>query len=439
MAKASRNHVKSTRPSADVPQHAPAKALQKSRKGPKAWRKNIDIAQVEKGIEDLREAQRKGGLVEERTNDALFSIDVKGDNSIKRRERLAKPLKTDEILAQRSAIAPVGNLAHKTSKLGDGIIHKKKKGPLPPSELARLKKIAMRSGQAQTGATALASAKIQPEKAYNVWDAKEEEPKSEWVAPVKAKKPPVTYRLPPTTLLADGTTASAVELPDPGQSYNPPIDAWNALLEKKAQIELERQQANEKTSVKSRAAQAVDERFIPIDETAAKDNEDESESEQEGKSESRAVPARAQPKTTAQRNKEARRLRQLEVEAAIRMRKAEKKAIASLDAMLRDTELAETEKAALIAKHKQTFAEGQLRKRKFGRHAMPAAQLDVQLSDELAESLRTLKPASNNFTDRYQSMLKRGLVEARVPFSRSRKFELLKQEKFSHKWNNLGF
>ncbi|ORY78121.1 ribosome biogenesis protein Nop53/GLTSCR2 [Protomyces lactucae-debilis] len=432
MPKASRNHVKSTRRAEEAPVHTSSKTSQKSRKGPKAWRKNINLDTVEQRIEQLREAKRAGWIVAEQSDAALFSVDVKGDNSIKRRERLAKPLKTDEILAQRSAIAPVGNLAHKTSKLGDGIVHKKKKGPLPPSELARLKKIAMRSGEAKAGATAAASVKTQTaDQVYNVWDAQQEEATSEWVAPIRAKKAPVTLRMAPTTLMADGSAVSAIETPDPGQSYNPPIEAWTALLERKAKIELERQQANEKASIKSRAAQAVDERFLPLQETA-EDSEGESVAE-----EARSVPTRAQPKTTAQRNKEARRLRQLEVEAAIRLRKAERKAIASLDALARDAETAAADKAALL-QHKQ-IVEGQLRKRKFGRHAMPAAQVDVQLSDELAESLRTLKPASNNFTDRYQSMLKRGLVEARVPFSRSRKFELLKHEKFSHKWNNLGF
>jgi len=42
---------------------APAQTTQSSRKGKRAWRKNVDIADVEEGLEELREEERITGLV----------------------------------------------------------------------------------------------------------------------------------------------------------------------------------------------------------------------------------------------------------------------------------------------------------------------------------------------------------------------------------------
>jgi nucleolar protein 53 len=42
---------------------APSQLSQPSRKGKKAWRKNVDIQDVEKGLEDMREEERVLGYV----------------------------------------------------------------------------------------------------------------------------------------------------------------------------------------------------------------------------------------------------------------------------------------------------------------------------------------------------------------------------------------
>lgn len=41
--------------------------------------------------------------------------------------------------------------------------------------------------------------------------------------------------------------------------------------------------------------------------------------------------------------------------------------------------------------------------------------MDVQLTEDLADSLRELKPEGNLFKDRFISLQKRSLIEARVP------------------------
>ncbi len=42
---------------------APAQRTQSSRKGKKAWRKNVDIGDVEQGLEEIREEERVVGYV----------------------------------------------------------------------------------------------------------------------------------------------------------------------------------------------------------------------------------------------------------------------------------------------------------------------------------------------------------------------------------------
>jgi len=77
---------------------APTQLGQSSRKGKRAWRKNIDIQDVEKGMESLRTEERVLGcdlmclyicvrcnlavissILQKRPDDQLFVIDTKGD------------------------------------------------------------------------------------------------------------------------------------------------------------------------------------------------------------------------------------------------------------------------------------------------------------------------------------------------------------------------
>lgn len=75
---------------------APAQPTQSSRKGKRAWRKNVDIAAVEEGLEELREEERLIGSVHlitgflkltlvlsgplhTKTDEQLFTVDVTGD------------------------------------------------------------------------------------------------------------------------------------------------------------------------------------------------------------------------------------------------------------------------------------------------------------------------------------------------------------------------
>ena len=61
----------------NMEQNRPKTTQQRSRKGKKSWRKNIDIDDVEKGLEEAKNRQR---LLGDDNDD--FIIDTEGDVSI---------------------------------------------------------------------------------------------------------------------------------------------------------------------------------------------------------------------------------------------------------------------------------------------------------------------------------------------------------------------
>jgi nucleolar protein 53 len=65
---------------------------------------------------------------------------------------------------------------------------------------------------------------------------------------------------------------------------------------------------------------------------------------------------------------------------------------------------------------------------------LPNEPVEVQLSDELAESLRQLKPEGNLYRDRYRSLVERGVVEPRfTQAKKQRRYATKYVEKYDSK------
>jgi hypothetical protein len=62
----------------------------------------------------------------------------------------------------------------------------------------------------------------------------------------------------------------------------------------------------------------------------------------------------------------------------------------------------------------------------------------LKLTDELVGSLRALKPESNLFTDRFESLQKRNLIEVRTRNKRGRRYKQKEYEKRSYKNYDLN-
>jgi nucleolar protein 53 len=93
-------------------------------------------------------------------------------------------------------------------------------------------------------------------------------------------------------------------------------------------------------------------------------------------------------------------------------------------------QLVEERRAARIARIKCGLA-GE----RFGKFKVAKGEIDVQLGDELVESLRELKPEGNLFRDRYLNLQHRGLLEPRARVTPKRGNKIKEYEK--HAWKRF--
>lgn len=240
------------------------------------------------------------GVIAEKPSDQLFAVDTAGDAAIQKKvQSRHKPLKVDQILAQRSAVPAVPSRKRLSDLDDEG---KRKKAKVSGREYDRLRAIAYGGEQVkkdvvQSGHTA----------DYDPWAVQEvvEEPEFSFLEKKKPKVEPNTLKRAPVSLAKDGKTIPAVRKPVAGKSYNPNFDEWQALLIK----ESEKAVADEKKRLQE--AQEEAERM----ERAAADTESDSgeesvwESEWEGFSEDEGKTKAKRPerKSATQRNKIKRR------------------------------------------------------------------------------------------------------------------------------------
>ncbi|KAK5135322.1 hypothetical protein LTR08_005426 [Meristemomyces frigidus] len=430
---------------AEVLVAAPATHKQPSRKGKKAWRKNVDLTAVQSGLEIVREEIIAGGVISERDSNQLFALDVTGDAEIAKQQSGKKQLKSEEIIAQRSLVpgldgrkrkAPeVVVLGSKRQKNGVYVSHK---------ELQRLKNIGS------------AVAVEEPSATHDPWgpSTTTKDPRLTFLDEAQPKREPKTVKEPPIPLSTNGKRIPDIRKPSAGKSYNPLVDDWSALLAREGaaavSAEIARLAAEAKQEDKEARALAEAEKVEAAErDDAGTDYESAWESEWEGiqsGAEDAAkdvhVMKQHKRKTPAERNKvKTRKEREAREkwDKAHKVRVAEEQRIKQIAKAMsaRDkarnsasTAAAETE---LDSSSSDADIDPTLQRRRFGLLPIPAAPLEVVLPDELQDSLRRLKPEGNLLTDRYRNLLVNGKVEVR----RRRDRELHKQKKTdrTEKWS----
>ncbi|OTA97421.1 hypothetical protein M434DRAFT_391887 [Hypoxylon sp. CO27-5] len=422
---------------------APATYKQPSRKGKKAWRKNVDVTEVEKGLEELNEEVIKGGVLAERPSDELFVLDTVGDVALPKKfpKHTSKRLKADEIIAARSAVPAPPARKRPGDKTTDGILPEKRQRReyVTHKELNRLRKVA--DGVHET-TVEVADA------TYDPWGAVAE-PEPE--VPVEdkrneKKKSPKSFSKKPVSLLASGKTPKAVPKPTGGYSYNPAFTDYEARYteesNKAVEAERKRLQEEEAERLKKEAAArsaAEAEAAEARAELSEWDEDSEWEGFQSGGEELKVSAKRPERKTKAQRNRIQRRKeeeRRKRHEAKTKVRKAQLEEIKRIAKEVSERELERRLAVANIVEDSESSAEDNdeaLRRRQLGRMKLPEKDLELVLPDELQDSLRLLKPEGNLLKDRYRSLLIRGRVEARrrIPFKKQAKTKLT--EKWAYK------
>ncbi|KAK3949991.1 ribosome biogenesis protein Nop53/GLTSCR2 [Pseudoneurospora amorphoporcata] len=443
---------------------APKQFKQPSRKGKKAWRKNVDVTEVEQGLDELNAQIIKGGVIAEKKSEELFAIDVKPDTEITKKlpKQFKKPLKADEILAQRSAVPAVSlkkRPASETSgKVTDGVLPSKRLRAtyVTHKELTRLKRVA--DGHHTTTVEVV-------DATFDAWADPEEDKKKQmeeslynFLPKVDKAKAPKTLAQQPISLAATGKQLPAVPKPKGDKSYNPAFTDYSERYqselrkaeeaERKRLEELEKERLKAEAAAKSRAEAEAAEKRAELSEWEDDSAWEGAESDADGLSSKKKRPER---KTQAQRNKIKRRKaeeQRLKHEAAIKKKEAE---VARVKHIAKELELAEKERQLALQKAEKAANNNpgddtasleeeddddvELRRRQLGKFKLPEKDLELVLPDELQDSLRLLKPEGNLLKDRYRNLLLRGKVEAR----RHNPYKKQAKKQITEKWTFKDF
>jgi nucleolar protein 53 len=384
------------------------------------------------------------GVIAEKDSAELFTLDTTGDSGVNKKYlKNRKPLKADEIIAQRSAVPTVTLRKRPGDKTTEGIVEPKRQRTsyVSHKELMRLRKIADGRHQGQDIVQVV-------DPAYDPWDekcdmlAQVQDPRFSFLPKPEKKKVPKTLQRKPISLAASGKTIPAVQKPEGGYSYNPTYKEYEERLfsegekevaaERKRLATAEAERLELEAAAKSAAEAAAAEARGDLSEW---DEDSAWEGLESGAEDMKLNAKRPERKTPAQRNRIKRRKeeeRKMKMAAEIKRKQeqaAQVKKIAKAMAVKEDS-------GSLVIKDDDSSSEGddlELRRRKLGKIPLPEKELELVLPDELQESLRLLKPEGNLLKDRYRSFLVRGKLENRRPISFAKKAKRKATEKWTHK------
>jgi nucleolar protein 53 len=410
----------------------PQQKKQPSRKGKKAWRKNVDVDDIEEGLEERREEIRQfGEAAEDLDHDQLFTVDVSGDANLKKKAvKPYKVTKSAEILAQRSKAAGFNSYHKKNDNKIDGV---KKK------EIHRLMKLAGRvQGESQVK-TIVEKEGIITTKAYDVWGdepaskkSKKNQPKPEVLEKFSSAGWTTAKHVPSTISHAPLKVKDFEVLPHAGKSYNPSLESWKSLIQREFKNESEKEQKRlelEEHKVKiQHLIETLEDKEEETDDEAV---EEEEEEEQEDESESLSLnrPVALKKKTKYQRNRAKRHQERVALEKELKDLKRHIHELEKLPIYEKQV-IEHTPKNENFDYEKELVA----KRHKLGsKHAVEDNMVEVKLSDELTDSLRKLKAEGNLFYDHMRSMQSRGKIETRKPVKQKRKYNPKITEKWTYK------
>lgn len=406
----------------------------KSRKGKKAWRKNIDATEVEEFIGEQSYQERRGPAPRDLQDEQLFFMDTSADadgaaavaagKRPKRRrdEQRDKPLRSQLILAQAHKAKPVPMPAHtrqpkqqqqqgKEGGAGSSAASKRATGSAKGPAAAGAAFLDLWADEDPLAAVASASGRQQQQQKKGPALLREMGPSAKRL---RRSPPPTAVRM------------RAVEVDLPGCSFNPDREQQQDALALLVAAEMKRELAKELRPV----APPLELMLAPgaaaaprseLEELQVDADEDEDGDEgQAGLAEEGAGGApklrKAQKKSGKDRKRQERRKaadRQLAERAAL---KAQRRSIDALPAVRREME-EELEGKELRRLRLQSLREdrAQAQPPRLGKQRYEAPSVQVLTSDEITGSLRRLKPCSSLATHRFKALQRRGAIEPRKP------------------------
>ena len=389
------------------------------------------------------------GILSEKPADSLFTLDTTGSTAIQKAyNKIHKPLKADQILAQRSA-TPAVDSHKRPSGVNDGLIRptakKIHRDGVSRKDYERLKQVAYTA----QGLDDILEKTEAPR--HDLWHFQEsefyEDARLSYLQKPRPIQAPRTLKEAPISLVEGGEQVHSVPHPRPGTSYNPTFQDWDALLTVEGSKELDAEHS------RLRQAQADEEqqaRIAAVRQEIGREEglqtEDESAWEglesDVGKSEflQKKRPERKTPQERRRAEKRKEKEREEKANKKARDRDKEEKRIVEIKKQL-DRDMKKEGASDLSTNGGNDSAEVDdriLRRRRLGKDAIPEAPLELVLPDELQDSLRLLKPEGNLLKDRFRNILVRGKIESRKAIAQPKKKRRVLTEKWTHKDFHLG-
>ncbi|CAL8360583.1 unnamed protein product [Merluccius merluccius] len=402
------------------------KRVNKNKK--KNWTKHVDVNDVEDFLEDVRLQERTtGGLISEKSDESLFFLDA-GDQKAaaattaeepteqtSRKRRASRPLKVDLILKNSSLVpvpkdvlayqVPNAKKLRRVAKKAEQLaaIGKVPKKHRRPTKVAR---------NTETTKTAADTPNNPTRDYYDIWGQEAKETGDPWYLKQTGKA--AVKR--PEKLTGKLSLLPAVEVIAPGGSYNPDFFSHQALLLEAHEVEVKKEK--EENKILRQLAYDKDDRATEetvfqeqVEGLEEEDEEDDPDNEDDGCT--LGILNLVEKKTEKQRKRERVTKVKEQRRLAARHKTAQQQQLfqlRSIKVSLRQRE--QRTKQRQIQRRANQEAE-KYTPRRLGKLKFKAQDLEVQLTNELTGSLRTLKPEGSVLKDRFKSLQKRNLIEPR--------------------------
>uniref|UniRef100_A0A663F8F1 Ribosome biogenesis protein NOP53 n=1 Tax=Aquila chrysaetos chrysaetos TaxID=223781 RepID=A0A663F8F1_AQUCH len=240
----------------------------------------------------------------------------------------------------------------------------------------------------------------------------------------------------PARLQTKPSQVPAVEVIAAGGSYNPTFEDHQALLLRAHEVEVRKKRAEDKVERQLKIPEGAE---LPTAETVFQEQcegllEESGDEEDEEAPAAPAEPGDA-PKPAPRQEKKTEQQRRREKEARALVRGRRRRVAGRQQELFRLRSLRRQVKrweAELLRRRQARLAKRRAKDalpRRLGPLKYEEPSLEVQLSDELAESLRTLKPEGSVLRDRFKSLQKRSLIEPRERAKFKRRYRLKYVEK----------
>ncbi|KAK7070923.1 Glioma tumor suppressor candidate region protein 2 [Halocaridina rubra] len=433
----------------------------------KAWRKKVQIQDVEELLEEKRREERYGGPLEERKDEEMLFLDVGEDSKGKdavtqpvtytidtrrghkegyktsRRRHPVKTLYSHRLLNGLQGAKTTHKEKTKKDKVNAVLNTKENQKEVllkKPHLVKRSRKQVKQIIAARKPIVAKVSNKMEVNWTQDAWDDNcnefvkdcQENGVDESFADgivkyysISTKKRPINV---PTWRYKQTSALPAVAAPDPGQSYNPAFEDHQNLLQRAVQQQIKlRKEAGKYIGLTTKMYPTIDD--APTEETWMKEmseglptteavEESESDEDDTGKEKEPTVTGKktTERKTKKQRKKEKkqkwqkRRSEQMKEkrvrESNIFRIKTYKKEIKERNSLLKSRHL--TRKANLELKMS--------RPRRLGKLKYQPEDIAVNLGSEVTGSLRTAKPAVSLLDERFKNYQRRNILEPRLKF-----------------------